>query len=861
MRKWKIAVAVIAITMTGVPVCAANAVGMQNVQQEFVLQDTATNAETERNVVSQEEEGISKTAEVNGKQTRSLGDEGEISQISLIAPPDQTEYYGEVDRFDLTGAKILVKYEDGEEKELTSDGGKFTWKDKEEKEYVLDEEYIGAYRDNGEDYAYGEQKIKISSLYDSETYTEVTIYVYKIEQIEVLSGPENWYYEGYDKKYLSGSELTGLTLKLTLKDDKKVKLTYKGDNQINCGWIDQNEKAISFDTQIEFCGEYEIYDSDKDDYGRQAKGFAPGEQLVKIIADDQETEFKIQVKGVESISIIGVIDSNTGLLIDKDSKILYGDEIDQVVARQIYVKIRVLFKDGSSKNIICAGNGGVDEEGVIQNASVHQTYKGKYMTSEKGEQLGSFAYGTWPIERSLAGKKASYNITVKPYEIDDCGKIESEKELQCTISAKKKNKFTFTPNRTGIYSLKQTKDADVNFWYTLKMGTINPFIGQSEWLLKAGTTYTFRFTLPWYEKDHTLKFKITKTEEEKVIKAPADFIASFEKENYEQKVYAFIPDVSGTYCFRTENESGHGQFGIVLWDEDMINVYSGSAYIDDKVRETSYYLQKGQTYIYSVQGDCKSNIRIILNQKTEDHAHQWVNDENGKTDPTCVTLGKQDQTCSICGLGTSIIFPRKAHTFGDYKVTNKPTAFAEGSKMRTCSVCDYVEYTVIPKLPATIKVNVKNITLKTGQSTTAVKVSNLTAGDSIVSWKSDKPQIAKVTNRGKITAGKKTGTATITITLKSGITAKIKVKVQKKSIAVKKIKVDKKNVILKKKKSCKINVELQPVTASDKVKFVSSNKKVATVNAKGVIKAKKVGTAKITVKAGKKRAVVKVKVK
>lgn len=53
MRKWKIAVAVIAITMTGVPVCAANAVGTQNVQQEFVLQDTAANAEAEKDVVSQ----------------------------------------------------------------------------------------------------------------------------------------------------------------------------------------------------------------------------------------------------------------------------------------------------------------------------------------------------------------------------------------------------------------------------------------------------------------------------------------------------------------------------------------------------------------------------------------------------------------------------------------------------------------------------------------------------------------------------------------------------------------------------------------------------------------------------------------
>ena len=70
-----------------------------------------------------------------------------------------------------------------------------------------------------------------------------------------------------------------------------------------------------------------------------------------------------------------------------------------------------------------------------------------------------------------------------------------------------------------------------------------------------------------------------------------------------------------------------------------------------------------------------------------------------------------------------------------------------------------------------------------------------------------------------------------------------------------------KKITLKKKKSYKIKAELQPITASDKVTFTSSNKKVATVNAKGVVKAKKAGTAKITVKAGKKKAIVTVKVK
>ena len=50
------------------------------------------------------------------------------------------------------------------------------------------------------------------------------------------------------------------------------------------------------------------------------------------------------------------------------------------------------------------------------------------------------------------------------------------------------------------------------------------------------------------------------------------------------------------------------------------------------------------------------------------------------------------------------------------------------------------------------------------------------------------------------------------------------------------------------------------MTSKEKVTYSSSNKKVATVSSKGVIKAKKAGTAKITVKSGKKKVVVTVKV-
>ncbi|MBQ7371711.1 MAG: Ig-like domain-containing protein, partial [Blautia sp.] len=54
---------------------------------------------------------------------------------------------------------------------------------------------------------------------------------------------------------------------------------------------------------------------------------------------------------------------------------------------------------------------------------------------------------------------------------------------------------------------------------------------------------------------------------------------------------------------------------------------------------------------------------------------------------------------------------------------------------------------------------------------------------------------------------------------------------------------------------------LSPITCVQKKTYKSSNTKVVTVTSKGVLKAKKVGTAKITVQAGKKKYVIQVTVK
>ena len=112
-----------------------------------------------------------------------------------------------------------------------------------------------------------------------------------------------------------------------------------------------------------------------------------------------------------------------------------------------------------------------------------------------------------------------------------------------------------------------------------------------------------------------------------------------------------------------------------------------------------------------------------------------------------------------------------------------------------------------------------------------------------------------------IKAGKKTGTAKITVTLMSGKKATLKVKVQTSRVRTTKISGLKKNVRLKKGQKLTLKPVISPLTSQEKVTYTSSNKKVATVSKKGVITAKKKGTVKITVKSGKKSYVIKVKVK
>ena len=107
-----------------------------------------------------------------------------------------------------------------------------------------------------------------------------------------------------------------------------------------------------------------------------------------------------------------------------------------------------------------------------------------------------------------------------------------------------------------------------------------------------------------------------------------------------------------------------------------------------------------------------------------------------------------------------------------------------------------------------------------------------------VTFKSSNKKVATVNSKGVIT-GKKAGKAVITVKV-GKYTKKLTVKVKKPSF-----KLVKSSAKLKKGKKTIIKVKAAPVS---KVTYKTSNKKVATVNSKGVVTAKKKGTAKITVK-------------
>ena len=257
--------------------------------------------------------------------------------------------------------------------------------------------------------------------------------------------------------------------------------------------------------------------------------------------------------------------------------------------------------------------------------------------------------------------------------------------------------------------------------------------------------------------------------------------------------------------------------------------------------------------VCSICGDVKSEAIAAK-------GHQYDAGQVTKAS-TCKEAGIRTYTCTVCHATLTEALPLSGHSYGSWTTTSEATVFAPERQGRTCSVCGTRETrTYGSALTPTIKTNAEKLPLKVKQKTTAFKVIGLANGDSVAAYTSSNTKVFTVSKNGTLTAGKKAGKATLTIRLASGLEKKIPVTVQKSTVTTTKITGLKSKVTLEKGKKLALKPILTPITSQQKFTYTSSNKKVATVNKSGVITAKKAGTAKITVKSGKKKFTVTVTV-
>ena len=223
-----------------------------------------------------------------------------------------------------------------------------------------------------------------------------------------------------------------------------------------------------------------------------------------------------------------------------------------------------------------------------------------------------------------------------------------------------------------------------------------------------------------------------------------------------------------------------------------------------------------------------------------DHSWELVS----TTPATCIIGEIQHYKCSVCGETKDVTLsnPLGEHSWDNGKVTKEATCTEDGDKLKPV-----------------LKVNAPKLQLKRRQKTQKFTLTDIAKGDSVKSWVSSNKKIVTVSGKPNgtciIKAGKKTGSAKITITMRSNLKKTIGVKVQKKAVACTFIKNVPKKLTLKRKRSYQLKPVINPITCTYKAKYKTSNKKIVKVTSKGKITAVKKGKAKITVMVGKKKFV------
>lgn len=663
-------------------------------------------------------------------------------------------------------------------------------------------------------------------------------------------------------------------------------------------------------------GEEDLYDYKGMDFSWEMSGGYSGEVDIEPIPGKPEVYVTIpedyfdQVKDDENFdNMLGI-----SLVVSKDGSKLAEGKYDIYINNPEFEYNSSLTFDGgyTKKNVplnqwikvtaVCKNPDGVSEE--IDHCTVHWDKTGFDISADGGNTLlpetdndeyaeeAPISGNTFYIKRTegynvwlrveIFGKDDleyalddidmeldSINVTENDF-IDDASKEKEEAE-QNILTLKKPEKvtgetkwFAFTPVEDGDYKFifecednKWTNNAEALYLYIEKKDGLHQI--EKGWgyylrcTLKKDTTYYLCASYDESDEDYSKEENYTANYTVTVVKAIDGLSVYCDNEKIEDDgEYYFTCERNGVVTLKVADSLGNPLNGAEYQWYEYISDDKGYTPIKDAT-EAQYKFE------FSVYRDIMCEVSQNGDMETlymypSCKTHSFVK----MTDPsTCESEGEEWEECTFCHATDNWkALPLGDHS-GQWIDVSRATVFSPATQTRTCTVCKKTETrTIGGKLPATITTNASSIPLKIKQSTKKLYAA-LAAGDSVAAWTTSNKKVATVSGSANgtctIKAGKKSGTANITIRTAAGAVKTVKVKVQKGKVKTSAVKQVPKKITIKKGQTYKLSPSIQPITSPDKAKYSSANKKVATVSGKGVIKGKKAGKAKITVKAGKKK--------
>lgn len=266
------------------------------------------------------------------------------------------------------------------------------------------------------------------------------------------------------------------------------------------------------------------------------------------------------------------------------------------------------------------------------------------------------------------------------------------------------------------------------------------------------------------------------------------------------------------------------------------------------LKEADYTPDSWDTLVNELE-ECEDMLANIANQ-TQYGIEEQIGHLREAIDSLVKAEFKLNQTSATLYSGAAVTLSATTNLTGDitWKSSDAKVATVDAKgNVKAVNAGTATITATLGKVSATFTVTVKNpsITAKADSSVIYTKSKTTTKINVVkdgvtgnATFRSSNTKVATVSANGTVKA-KKAGKVNITVQVGNHKQV-VKITVKKPTM-----KLVKSSAKLKKGKKVTIKVKAAPVS---KVTFKSSNKKVATVSSKGVVKAKKKGTAIITVK-------------